>query len=52
MILETQRSVVTDDNEEFSFPGLTPGQVVLRAGLDGYASVVESLEMASKRLGQ
>ena len=51
MILETQRSVVTDDNGEFSFLELTPGEVVLRAGLDGYASVVESLEIASNEVG-
>ena len=51
MILETQRSVVTDANGEFSFPELTPGKVVLRAGLDGYASVVESLEVASNEVG-
>ncbi len=51
MILETQRSVVTDENGEFSFPELTPGEVVLRAGLDGYASVVESLEIASNEVG-
>ena len=50
-ILETQRSVVTDENGEFSFPELTPGEVVLRAGLDGYASVVESLEVASNEVG-
>ena len=47
MILETQRSVVTDDNGEFSFPELEPGEVVLRAGLAGYASVVESMEIVS-----
>jgi hypothetical protein len=51
MILETQRSVVTDENGEFSFAGVTPGEVVLRAGLDGYASVVESLEIASNEVG-
>jgi hypothetical protein len=51
MILETQRSVVTDANGEFSFPELTPGEVVLSVGLDGYASVVESLEIASNELG-
>ncbi len=51
MILETQRSVVTDDNGEFSFPELTPGEVMLRAGLDGYASVVESLQIASNEVG-
>ena len=51
MILETQRSVVTDGNGEFSFLELTPGEVVLRAGLDGYASVVESLEIASNEVG-
>lgn len=51
MILETQRSVVTDENGEFSFSGLTSGEVVLRAGLDGYASVVESLEIASNEVG-
>ena len=50
MILETQRSVVTDDKGEFSFSELTPGEVVLRAGLDGYASVVESLEIASNEV--
>ncbi len=50
MILETQRSVVTDDNGEFSFPGLTAGEVVLSAGLDGHASVVESLEIASSEV--
>ncbi len=51
MILETQRSVVTDNNGEFSFPELTPGEVVLRAALDGHASVVESLEVASNEVG-
>ncbi len=51
MILETQRSVVTDGDGKFSFPELTPGDFVLRAGLDGYASVVESLEIAPSEVG-
>ena len=42
---------MTDDNGEFSFPEPTPGEVVLRAGLDGYASVVESLEIALNEVG-
>ena len=42
---------MTDGNGEFSFLELTPGEVVLRAGLDGYASVVESLEIASNEVG-
>ncbi len=51
MILETQRSVVTDGDGWFSFPELTPGELVLRAGLDGFASVVESLEIAPNEVG-
>jgi len=51
MIRETQLSVVTDDNGAFFFPEVTPGPVILSASLDGYASVVEALEIAPSEAG-